>query len=192
MAEAPGPRRLRSEYNQSIQKNMESSPNTPEITDYGQQVLNKVQLLGTKKAGNAKKLASFFQYMNIGISIWIVAAAAIIFALELLDDCQNIKIVIATSTIMVAKTCHAMFQIGNRGSYFKYIYIRFNRMLMDIDEARLFLRTPNEIILFSRHIREEIDKLDIEMYQLTSGPSMITTTIDGNVDYDIGKAAELV
>lgn len=188
------PRRLREDYDRNTIKTQikKADPTTPQVVDYSRQALNRAKQIGLQKSKSAKWWADFFRYMNVFISVWIVMAAGTIFVLELMDDCQNIGKLILTGTIVVFKTCHGMFQIGNRGSFFKYIYIRLNSMLEDIEEAKLFLRNSNEIILFSRHIREEMDKLDIEMYKLTSGPEMVTTTIDGNVEYDFKKASDLV
>ena len=186
------PRRLRPEYESQIANADKSSKNNPQLIDYSKQALEKVKIIGQMKSRNAKWWASFFQWTNTIISVWIILADSLIFIMELLDKCQNIGIIITTASIAIAKTFHSMFQVGNRGSYFKYIFIRFNSMLDDIEEAKLFLRSSNERILFSRHIKEEIDRLDMEMYKLTAGPEMITTTIDGNVEYDYKKASNLV
>lgn len=161
------PRRLRQKSDQ-IQ--------IPKISDIekARQSLNNVEILGIKKSKSALKLSNFFRILNIVLSISIIVGSSIILATEMIDPETNYIIVITTGLVMIIKTSQAMFQTGSKGIYFKYINIRMNSLVDSIREAGDYLSSPSEIYLFSSHVKNEINKLDVEMYKLTSGPESIS------------------
>ncbi len=130
--------------------------------------------------------ATFFRFLNIIASLIIVIFGAGIGLISALTG-GHLFITFGGFIIAIIKGIYDVLQLDHRGIYFKNVNINFRAMIRDFNEKILELRTGRDMVLYVNHIREQMAKIDLDLYKKTYGPENIQYDGDGNVNIEHRK-----
>nr|QBK90528.1 MAG: hypothetical protein LCPAC104_00240 [Pithovirus LCPAC104] len=185
--------KLKENINKEVRIEIPSSPsfvgNKEKNTSISFKNSNGYKLLEeTERSLNIRKTqvaksANFFRLANIFVTIAVVAIAITIGIIASLSESISNSITILSFSIVGLKSTYEMFKLGTRGIYLKYVVIRFENIINNIQGAKFIFKNDNEFMHFNNSIREEISNLDLEIFKLHSGPDSINIDFEGNVNF---------
>ena len=124
---------------------------------------NAIELLSNKTKANAR-YGKLYRYFDIIVKlILILGSAAVGFILDM-DGYTGKFVIYSSYSISVISGLYEIVEFKNRGLIHVQISRLFRKMLRKARDSLMFLQTGDELYHYARHIEEEIDEIELDMY----------------------------
>ena len=150
--------------------------------------LNLVEKEVENKQTETEWKSKLFRFLNILSTLAIISCSAIIFGLELADDCTNIGIIVMSALILITEGIQKAFRLGPLGLLYKHGNLQLKRISRQVREYMYFFNqyTPEQLLSLVSTLRAQYDDVDIGIYELS-----LNNTARYNNGLDIESGAPL-
>lgn len=137
------------------------------------------------KTIRAQKKANFYRILNIISNLFIILATLFIGIIETQRQDKRYTYIILSFLVSLIETLHIIFRLGQRGVYFKYASIKYQKLLTVANETLFYSTNKSDLTRLIHQFRSEIDELSFSLYKVSYGQDSMKSR--NNINLDSGE-----
>lgn len=119
---------------------------------------------------NSQKRANLYRCLNLLITFFIILVSLGVGILETQKSVVYYTIVVLNFLISIIGTLHFIFRIGQRGIFFKYASLKYQKLLTVANEALFYSNEPADLLRLNHQFRRELEELSYRSFKMSYGP----------------------
>lgn len=123
-----------------------------------------------EKGISSRKRANLFRTLNLIITFFIILVSLGIGILETQKEIVYYTNVVMSFLVSIIETLHFIFRIGQRGIFFKYASLKYQKMLTIANDALFYSNNPTDLLRLNHQFRNDLDDLSYTSFKVSYGP----------------------
>ena len=132
------------------------------------------------KTINTQKKAKLYRIFNLITNLFIIVGSLFIGFIESQRENKLYSYIILSFLISIIKGLHMILRLGQRGTYFKYASIKYQKLITIANDKLFYLTNNSELKRLDHQLRIEMDELNLSLYKVSYDPDSLKSDQDNN------------